>query len=97
MQDVHVKHRELVDAVAPEARHDRLCELNVLEQVANVAQTVVVQDAWRRGQPLTVHGWVYGLKDGLMRNLGLNVSRPDELAQRYAEALQALPNLMQPL
>ena len=97
VQDVHVKHRELVDAVAPEARHDRLCELNVLEQVANVAQTVVVQDAWRRGQPVTVHGWVYGLKDGLMRNLGLNVSRPDELAQRYAEALQALPNLMQPL
>ena len=97
VQDVHVKHRALVDALSPDARHDRLCELNVLEQVANVAQTVVVQDAWRRGQPLTVHGWVYGLKDGLMRNLGLNVSRPDELAQRYAEALEALPNLMQPV
>ena len=49
-------------------------------RVANVAQTVVVQDAWRRGQPLTVHGWVYGLRDGLMRNLGSNGERPDELA-----------------
>jgi len=97
VQDVHVKHQKLVDALPPVAAHDRLCELNVLEQVANVAQTVVVQDAWRRGQQLTVHGWVYGLKDGLMRNMGLTVSRPEELAQRYVEALEALPNLMQPV
>jgi len=88
--DVHVKHRKRVDTLPEELRHDRLCELNVLEQVVNVAQTVVVQDAWRRGQPLTVHGWVYGLKDGLMNNLGLNVSGPDDLLPRYFAALESL-------
>ncbi len=88
--DVHVKHRKRVDTLPEALRHDRLCELNVLEQVVNVAQTVVVQDAWRRGQPLTVHGWVYGLKDGLMNNLGLNVSSPDDLLPRYFAALESL-------
>ncbi len=90
VQDVHLRHVSKVDALAPELRHDRLCELNVIEQVANVAQTIVVQDAWARGQCLTVHGWIYGLKDGLIRDLGLNLSRGDELLPRYAAALQAL-------
>ncbi len=90
VQDVHVKHRGLVDALEPARAHDRLCELNVLEQVANVCQTIVVQDAWRRGQPLTVHGWIYGLQDGLMRDLGLNVHRPEDLVPRYVAALEAL-------
>ena len=90
VQDVHVKHLDRVDLLPPELRHDRLCELNVIEQVANVAQTVVVQDAWQRGQPLTVHGWIYGLKDGLIRDLGMNVSRPDDLMPRYVAALEAL-------
>jgi carbonic anhydrase len=62
VRDVHDKHLALVDALPPERQHDRLCELNVLEQVANVCQTFVVQDAWQRGQPLTVHGWIYGLQ-----------------------------------
>lgn len=90
VQDVHVKHREIVDMLDADAAHDRLCELNVIEQVANLCQTVVVQDAWRRGQPLTVHGWVYGLKDGLMRDLGLTVRRAEELVPRYTAALSAL-------
>ncbi len=90
VQDVHLRHVSKVDALAPELRHDRLCELNVIEQVANVAQTIVVQDAWARGQCLTVHGWIYGLKDGLIRDLGLNLSRGDELLPRYAAALEAL-------
>ena len=90
VQDVHVKHVDRVDLLPPELRHDRLCELNVIEQVANVAQTVVVQDAWQRGQPLTVHGWIYGLKNGLIRDLGVNVSRPDDLMPRYVAALDAL-------
>ena len=88
--DVHVKHRKRVDCLPEELRHDRLCELNALEQVVNVAQTVVVQDAWRRGQPLTVHAWAYGLKDGLMTDLGLNVSRPEDLMPRYLAALESL-------
>ena len=90
VQDVHVKHRQIVDALPLEQAHDRMCELNALEQVVNVCQSVVVQDAWRRGQPLTVHGWIYGLKDGLMRDLGLNVHRPEDLMPRYAAALEAL-------
>jgi carbonic anhydrase len=75
VRDVRAKHLQKIDTLPPEARHDRLCELNVLEQVANVCQTYVVQDAWARGQPLTVHGWIYGLKDGLMRDLDITVGR----------------------
>lgn len=88
--DVHAKHQQLVDELPPERRHDRLCELNVLEQVANLAHTVVVQDAWQRGQALTVHGWIYGLEDGLMNDLGLTVSSPDELSPSYRQALEGL-------
>ena len=90
VQDVHLRHVKKVDALPPELRHDRLCELNVIEQVANVAQTIVVQDAWQRGQCLTVHGWIYGLKDGLIRDLGLNLSRSEDFLPRYAAALEAL-------
>jgi carbonic anhydrase len=90
VQDVHVKHYERIALLPPELRHDRLCELNALEQVVNVCQTVVVQDAWKRGQRITVHGWVYGLKDGLIRDLGVNVSRREDLVQRYRQALEAL-------
>ena len=90
VQDVHGKHQASVDRLLPELRHDRLCELNVLEQVANVCQTYVVQDAWRRGQQLTIHGWIYGLKDGLMHDLGITVHRPEDLQTRYDAALKAL-------
>ena len=90
VQDVHVKHLDRVDLLPPDMRHDRLCELNALEQVVNVCQTVVVQDAWKRGQRLTVHGWVYGLKDGLIRDLGINVSRREDLMPRYFAALETL-------
>ena len=88
--DVHNRHAKLVDALPPERRHDRLCELNVLEQVVNLAHTVVVQDAWRRGQPLTVHGWIYGLEDGLMKDLGVTVSEPEGVAAGYERALEGL-------
>jgi carbonic anhydrase len=90
VQDVRDKHDADVRALAGEAQHDRLCELNVLEQAANVCRTNVVQDAWRRGQPLTVHGWIYGLKDGLMRDLGLTVRRPEDLLPRFTAARAAL-------
>jgi carbonic anhydrase len=90
VQDVHGKHQSNVDSLPVELRHDRLCELNVLEQVWNVCQTFVVQDAWRRGQPVTVHGWIYGLKDGLMHDLGITVNCPEDLQTRYDAALKAL-------
>ncbi len=90
VQDVHVKHQAVIDTLPAEQRHDRLCELNVLEQVHNVCQTFVVQDAWKREQPLTVHGWIYGLKDGHMHDLGFTVKGPEDLAPRYDAALKAL-------
>lgn len=90
VQDVHQKHeRYLGDALPNGVRQDRLCELNVLEQVVNVCQTTVVQDAWERGQQLTIHSWIYGLKDGLLRDLGLTVSSAEELALRMPESLAA--------
>lgn len=90
VQDVHTKHAAEVDRLPPAQRHDRLCELNVLEQVSNVCQTYVVQDAWQRGQQLTVHGWIYGLKDGLMHDLGITIDCPEDLPTRYDAALKAL-------
>jgi carbonic anhydrase len=87
VQDVRAKHRAQLDALETEAqRHARLCELNVIEQVANVSQTTVVRDAWLRGQVLAVHGWIYGLRDGLLRDLGMCVTAEAELSTRYAAA-----------
>jgi len=77
VQDVRWKHQAELDALETEAhRHNRLCELNVVEQVVNVSQTTVVRDAWARGQSLAVHGWVYDLRDGLLRDLGRSVTEP---------------------
>src|SRR5215208_3442722 len=70
VQDVGLKHRDEIDALPGEAeRHRRLCELNVIEQVLNVSQTTVLRDAWARGQTVSVHGWIYDLQDGLLRDL----------------------------
>jgi carbonic anhydrase len=90
VQDVHVKHLTRVDGLPEERRHDRLCELNVLEQVINVSRSIVVQDAWQRGQDVTIHGWIYGLKDGLIRDLGLNINAPDHIPERYEAALATM-------
>ena len=87
IQDVRHKHAERLESVAEGERPNRLCELNVLEQVINVCQTTIVQDAWSRGQPLAIHGWVYALQDGLIRDLGLSVTEIAELSPRYAAAL----------
>jgi carbonic anhydrase len=69
---------------------NRLCELNVIEQVVNVCRTSVVQEAWERGQALEVHGWVYGLKDGLLKDLGLSVGGAEGLERAYSEAVGRL-------
>ncbi len=80
VEDVHVKHEAQVAAIKGVAQQvDRLCELNVIEQVANVCQTTIVRDAWDRGQRLDVHGWAYGLKDGLLRDLRTTVSGAGEV------------------
>ncbi|HEX4781644.1 MAG TPA: carbonate dehydratase [Usitatibacter sp.] len=91
LQDVHTKHSNDIDSLRDVAAQvDRLCELNVVEQVANVCQTSIVLDAWERGQPLTVHGWVYGLHDGLLRDLGMTASNPAQAATAYQASLASL-------
>ena len=91
VQDIYDRHARLFTRSMTEAQSiDRLGELNVLEQAANVCRTTIVQDAWRRGQPLEVHGWIYGLKDGHMRDLGLSISRESAIIEEYDRALAAL-------
>jgi len=81
VQDVRRKHKAELKAIEHEAdRHNRLCELNVIEQVINVSQTTVVRNAWARGQALAVHGWVYDISDGLLRDFGTCVTAEAELA-----------------
>ncbi|HEV2762439.1 MAG TPA: carbonate dehydratase [Pyrinomonadaceae bacterium] len=80
VQDVMQKHEAALSGIGDEAeRLNRLCELNVVEQVLNVCRTTVVQNAWERGQEVFVHGWIYGLHDGLLRDLNLAVGSPEEL------------------
>ena len=81
VQDVRAKYQEQLDALDNDRqRHNRLCELNVIEQVVNVSKTTVVRDAWARGQSLAVHGWVYDVADGLLRDLGTCVTAENEIA-----------------
>jgi carbonic anhydrase len=81
VQDVTMKYTDHLACIADEsARVDRLCELNVIDQVINAAQTTIVQNAWDRNQPLSLHGWVYGLQDGLVRPLGISLANADDLA-----------------
>ena len=91
VQDVYDKHERGMASLQDVARrHDRLCELNVLEQVMNVCGTTVVQDAWARGEALEVHGLIYSLKDGRLRDLGLGINTPDQVRTRYDAALVKL-------
>jgi carbonic anhydrase len=91
VQDVRQKHQESLAKVGDDAHAaERLCELNVIEQVANVCQTTIALDAWERGQELTVHGWIYGLQDGLLRDLNVTVGGADEMLTAYQAAIAAL-------
>jgi carbonic anhydrase len=90
-QDVMQKHAALLTGLGAGEQERRLCELNVIEQVVNVAQTTIVQQAWERGQGLAVHGWIYALTDGLLHDLAMNASGPRELAAGYRRALDVFP------
>ena len=90
VQDVRQKHEASVAAAGELAAGDRLCELNVIEQVANVCQTTIARDAWERGQELTIHGWIYGLRDGLLRDLHTTVAGPEQPPAVYRQAVAAL-------
>jgi len=87
VQDVRNRHAAWLETVAPADRVDALCELNVVEQALNVCQTTVVQEAWQRGQEIFVHGWVYRLHNGLLKDLTMTVSRLDDAAVAYERAL----------
>jgi carbonic anhydrase len=89
VQDVIEKHRSVLEGIVGEAERVRVvCELNVIEQVVNVCQTTMVRDAWGRGQELTVDGLIYGLEDGLLRELGICVSSQEEMAASYEKAMR---------
>ncbi len=91
VQDVRMRHAASIDALPDaEARARRLCELNVIEQALHVCETTVVQDAWARGQQLTVHGWIYDLHDGLLRDLRFSVDGADDPAAACVAAASAL-------
>jgi carbonic anhydrase len=92
VQDVAWKYHEALHREAdPVARADRLCELNVIEQVVNVCQTTIVETAWERGQTVSIHGWIYRLSDGLIRDLGVSVSGGDSIEGLRDRALGRLP------
>lgn len=87
VSDVRDRHRDLIASIEPQWRHDVLCELNAIEQVVNVAQSTVMLDAWGRGQKVTLHGWCYGLKDGLINNLHMSVDSTEGLEAHYKAAI----------
>ena len=87
VHDVYTTHRALVDAAGKGSAPDRLCELNVIEQAYHVAETTIVQDAWARGRPLTIHGWLYSLRDGLLRDTGFCVDSVASITPAYMRAI----------
>src|SRR5262245_33005018 len=91
IRDVYYKHETKLAQITEESqRWRKLCELNIIEQVNNVSNTTIVQSAWKRGQELTLHGWVYALKDGLLQDLNVCISNLQEVSAVYDEALAAL-------
>ena len=92
VQDVLHEHGEvLADIQDEEKRLDRLCELNVIEQVLNVGRTTILQSAWQRGQEVVVHGWIYGLQDGLLRDLGISIDNAEDLSRKGAKTQRNTP------
>ena len=83
IREVYAANRAELEAMDEHARHDRLCELNVIRQVRNVASDVFIREAWLRGQPVSIHGWVYALSDGLVNDMNVTCSGPEDLARLY--------------
>ncbi|HEY7169195.1 MAG TPA: carbonate dehydratase [Vicinamibacterales bacterium] len=90
VDDVRQRHEPALAALPEERAIDRLCELNVIEQARHVCETTILQDAWRRGARVAVHGWIYGLRDGRLHDVGFSAERPDEIARAYRDAIDAL-------
>jgi len=94
VQDVKLRHRKRLEHLTEPEREDILCEMNVIEQVGNVALSTVLQDAWARGQKIAVHGCVYGLRDGLLKNLHVTMDRPETIVNVFAAALKRYPRVV---
>ena len=93
VQDVRLRHRKRLDHLPSAEQEDILCEMNVIEQVGNVALSTVLQDAWARGQDIAVHGWVYGLRDGLLKNLHVTMDRSETVVEVFGAALKRYPRV----
>ncbi len=90
VKEVRDKHQEQLGRLKKVMRWNRLCELNVIEQVRHVAETSIVREAWARQQKVSVHGWVYAIGDGLLKDLDISIGRAEEMAQKYQAALEKL-------
>jgi carbonic anhydrase len=90
VRDVRDKHTSQLSTLKKVIRWNRLCELNVIEQVFNVAQTSILQDAWARQQRVSIHGWIYAIEDGLLRDLGVLINWPSEISRQYETAIRQL-------
>jgi carbonic anhydrase len=91
VSDVHLRHRQRLNHLPQLEMEAVLCEMNVIEQVGNVALSNVMQDAWSRGQKISVHGWVYGLNDGLVKDLNVTMSHSDEVVNVFRAAFKRYP------
>ena len=91
IRDLKLRHRKRIDHLPPEQQEDVLCEINVIEQAGNVALSTVMQDAWERGQKVTVHGWVYGLRDGLLKDLQVSMDAPETVMEAFRTAIKRYP------
>ena len=91
VQDVHLRHRQRLNHLPQAEMENVLCEMNVIEQVGNVALSNVLQDAWTRGQKISVHGWVYGLNDGLVKDLQVTMSNSEEVVEVFRHGLKRYP------
>ena len=97
IKDINYKYRDHIEEIEDEhERQDYMCELNVLEQVANVCYTSIVQNAWRRGQELAVHGWIYDVKDGLLRDLDITVNALEQIPDVYRSSCEKVSALHHP-
>ena len=88
IQDVRHRHRSLLDSLPESVRANALCDINVIEQVINVSVSTVMVDAWARGQKVTVHGWAFGVHDGLLQDLQMSISNPDQMDDLYQKAIE---------
>ena len=91
ISDVKLRHRKRIDYLPVQQQENVLCEINVIEQVGNVALSTVIQDAWSRGQPVSIHGWVYGLQDGLLKDLQVSIADAESVVDTFRAAIKRYP------